>query len=215
MAVSWPGSWNHPNMPFFSSSLWAADVDQDGSLTNIRQVVPEQEESVTDPRWSPSGDLYFCSDRSNWWNLYRWQDGEITAVSPIAAELGNPYWNIGKTMYRFLTPSSVLAAYNQNGTWHLGQIDTETGARKELTTEFTYIVHLEVVGDHAFVVAGTPSTPRALFKRTGKWGIHLFGVGAMRSETYLFQPRHLYPTETASGPWFYHPPHNQNMKRPQ
>ena len=113
-------AWNHPNMPFFSSSLWAADVDEDGSLTNIQQIVPEQEESVTDPRWSPNGDLYFCSDRSNWWNLYRWQDSKITAVSPMAAELGNPYWNIGKTMYRFLTPSRVLAAYNQNGTWHLG-----------------------------------------------------------------------------------------------
>ncbi len=212
-------AWNHPNMPFFSSSLWAADVDEDGSLTNIQQIVPEQEESVTDPRWSPSGELYFCSDRSNWWNLYRWQDGEIAAVSPMAAELGNPYWNIGKTMYRFLTPSSVLAAYNQNGTWHLGQIDTETGARKEFNTEFTYIVHLEVVGDHAFVVAGTPSTPRALFKmdlRSGAYTCLASSVQNAVSEAYLSPGAHIsYPTENGlQAHGFYHPPHNPEYEAP-
>ena len=157
-------AWNHPNMPFFSSSLWAADVHEDGSLTNIRQVVPEQEESITDPRWSPSGALYFCSDRSDWWNLYRWQDDEISAVCPMTAELGNPYWNIGKTMYRFLSPSRVLAAYNENGRWNLGQIDVEAGRRKEIPAEFTFIVLLETVGEHAFVVAASPRRPRSLFK---------------------------------------------------
>ena len=212
-------AWNHPNMPFFSSSLWAADVDEDGSLTNIQQIVPEQEESVTDPRWSPNGDLYFCSDRSNWWNLYRWQDGEITAVSPMAAELGNPYWNIGKTMYRFLTPSRVLAAYNQNGTWHLAQIDTETGTRKELITDFTYIVHLEVVGDHAFVVAGSSSTPRALFMLdliSGEYTCLASSVQHSIPEAYISPSAHIsYPTENGlQAHGFYHPPHNPEFEAP-
>ena len=212
-------AWSHPNMPFFSSSLWAAEVDDDGGLINIQQVVPEQEESITDPRWSPSGALYFCSDRSDWWNLYRWQDGEITAVCPMAAELGNPFWNIGKTMYRFLTPSRVLAAYNENGTWHLAQIDAETGKRKEVLAGFTYIVLLEVIGDHAFVVAGSPTLPRSLFKldlNSGEYTCLASSVQHSISQDYLAPGTHIsYPTENgllAHG--FYHAPHSPDFEAP-
>lgn len=60
--LAWVG-WNHPHMPFFASSLWAADVQEDGSLTNVQEVIADQEESITEPRWSPDGALYFCTDR--------------------------------------------------------------------------------------------------------------------------------------------------------
>ncbi len=212
-------AWNHPNMPFFSSSLWAADVQEDGSLTNIRQVVPEQEESITDPRWSPSGALYFCSDRSDWWNLYRWQDDEISAVCPMTAELANPYWNVGKTMYRFLSPSRVLAAYNENGTWNLGQIDVETGRRKEIPAEFTFIVLLETVGEHAFVVAASPRRPRSLFKidlNSGEYACLASSVQYSISQDYLSPGSHIsYPTENGlQAHGFYHAPHNPDFEAP-
>ena len=212
-------AWNRPNMPFFSSSLWTADVDEDGSLTNLRQVVPEQEESITDPRWSPSGDLYFCSDRSDWWNLYRLRDGEVTAVSPMAAELGNPYWNIGKTMYRFVTPSRVLAAYNQKGAWNLGQIDTETGQRREIETEFTFIVFVEVIGEDAFVVAASPHTPRTLFKVDLKSGRYICLASSVENSVphNWFSPGSHISYPTANGlqaHGFYHAPHNPDFEAP-
>ena len=214
--LAWVG-WNHPNMPFFSSGLWAADVDEEGGLTNVLQVVPEQEESITDPRWSPSGELYFCSDRTNWWNLYRWRDGEIEPLCPMTAELGNPYWNIGKTMYRFVTPARVLAAYNESGTWKLGLIDTKAGAREEFPTEFTFIVLVEVIGEQAFAVAASPSTPRSLFElnlSTGEYECLASSVEHSVPQNYFSPGSHIsFPTENGlQAHGFYHAPHNPDFE---
>jgi hypothetical protein len=39
-------------------------------------------------KWSPDGVLYFVSDCSGWWNLYRWQHGQLEALCPAEAEFG-------------------------------------------------------------------------------------------------------------------------------
>ena len=36
-----------------------------------RVVAGGGEESQQQPRWGPGGELYFVSDRSGWWNLYK------------------------------------------------------------------------------------------------------------------------------------------------
>lgn len=56
----------------------------------------------------------------------------------MEAELGIPCWNTGKTMYRLLTQSRVLAACNGNGTCHLRLIDAVDRTCKEIETEFTF-----------------------------------------------------------------------------
>lgn len=212
-------AWNHPNMPFYSSSLWCADVEEDGSLTNIQEIVSEQDESITDPRWSPSGDLYFCSDRSNWWNLYCWQNGEAKHICPMEAELGNPFWNIGKSFYRFLDLNRVFAAYNQNGTWHMGLIDTSTGEHNEILTEFTFVNHLETMSDTAYIVAASPTRSRALVKldlNSSAYEILESSVEYSISDEILSPSSGIaYPTENGVQAYgFYHPPHNPEFEAP-
>ncbi len=78
--------WRHPNMPWDGTELWVADladaVSEDGvsegsisegsisALRNARHVAGGSRESIYQPGWSPSGELYFVSDRDNWWRLY-------------------------------------------------------------------------------------------------------------------------------------------------
>ena len=212
-------AWNHPNMPFYSSSLWLADIQADGALANVQQVTPEQEESITDPRFSPDGELYFCSDRSNYWNLYRYREGEIQHVYSIEAELGNPFWNIGLSMYRFLSSSEIFAAYNDHGSWRVGAIDTETGECREIPTAFTFIIRMEIIKRTAYMVAASPTLPRSLVRLdidSGEMEILDSSVQYEIDEAYLSPGEHIaYPTDQGLEAYgFYHPPQNPQYKPP-
>src|SRR5204862_1601388 len=97
-------TWDHPRMPWDGTELWVADVAADGALSAPRRVAGGVDEAVLDPKWAPSGELHFCSDRSGWWNLYR-QDanGSTRALTELeGAEIGTPAWGFAMTRYVFL-----------------------------------------------------------------------------------------------------------------
>ena len=74
-------SWRHPNMPWTANQLSAAEFDSGGALTNKSLVAGSDPQSIFQPQWSPDGRLYFISDRTDFWNLYRWNG---SAVEPIS-----------------------------------------------------------------------------------------------------------------------------------
>ena len=67
--------WNHPNMPWDSTSLHVGNISDDGSLLNHKQISGFQNESVSNPIWSPDGILHYISDSSGWWNIFCLQNG--------------------------------------------------------------------------------------------------------------------------------------------
>src|SRR3989454_1168537 len=81
-------TWNHPNMPWDGTELWIGTFDADGKLANSQRVAGGLRESVYQPEWSPDNRLYFVSDRTGWWNLYRSNNGHAEPVCPLEAELG-------------------------------------------------------------------------------------------------------------------------------
>ncbi len=101
-------TWNHPNMPWDGTELWVADFDQEGNLKNQRLIAGGLHESIFQPEWSPAGDLYFVSDRSGWWNLYRWHEGTIKALHPLNAEFGLPQWQFGMHTYGLISAELIL-----------------------------------------------------------------------------------------------------------
>ena len=51
------------------------------------------DESIFQPEWSPDGTLYFVSDRTGWWNLYRQARRRASRRSiRWPAEFGKPQW---------------------------------------------------------------------------------------------------------------------------
>ena len=63
--------WNHPSMPWESTQLRLAKLDEQGFVASEETISGgDDETSVLQPSWSPSGTLHFIADTSGWWNLY-------------------------------------------------------------------------------------------------------------------------------------------------
>src|SRR5205823_8522 len=70
-------TWNHPNMPWNGTELWVGKLDDGGSVTEKEYIAGGVDESIFQPEWSPDGVLYFVSDRTGWWNLYRLKESKV------------------------------------------------------------------------------------------------------------------------------------------
>jgi dipeptidyl aminopeptidase/acylaminoacyl peptidase len=152
-------SWNHPNMPWDRTKLWVASLDDDGAPSDARLVAGGPNESVFQPEWSPEGTLYFVSDRTGWWNLYRAVDEEIEPVCSMEAEFGVPQWVFGQSTYGFAGDDRIVCAYNQRGIWQLANLSTPDGRLDPIETPFTDIGQVRVNGGKVVLVAGSPTEP--------------------------------------------------------
>jgi len=155
-------TWNHPNMPWDGTELWVGELDEDGSLTNSERVAGGADESIFQPEWSPDGILYFISDRTNWWNLYRSKNGGIEAVYPMEAEFGLPQWVFGMSTYAFESPKQIICTYTQRGVSHLARLDTETLELEEIETKYTYVSSVKAAPGQVLFVAGSPTQKMAV-----------------------------------------------------
>lgn len=152
-------TWNHPNMPWDETELRVADLNEDGSVSNARLVAGGKAESILQPVWSPDGALYFLSDRSNWWNLMRWNGHKVETVCPVEAEFGGPSWVFGRSDYDFLDAAVILASYSQNGVRRLAKIDVKSGRLQPLDSRFTVFSSIRGNGREAVFLAASPTDP--------------------------------------------------------
>jgi dipeptidyl aminopeptidase/acylaminoacyl peptidase len=156
--------WNHPNMPWDGSELWVADVQGDGSVTNPVRVAGGVDESIFQPEWSPAGELHFVSDRTGWWNLYRWHKGGIEAMCPMEAEFGLPQWIFGMSTYAFESENRIVCAYLEHGFSKLATLDTTTGKLEEIETPFTKIEGVRATPGHAVFIGATPTETACIIR---------------------------------------------------
>jgi len=105
-------TWNHPNMPWDGTELWIGEVKEDGSIGKSKKVAGGVSESIFQPEWSPDGVLHFISDRSDWWNLYRWKEDKIEPLLLKSAEFGIPQWRFGLSTFGFISKSKRRWSYH-------------------------------------------------------------------------------------------------------
>ncbi|UCC75534.1 MAG: S9 family peptidase, partial [Anaerolineales bacterium] len=150
-------TWNHPNMPWDGTELWVAEVKADGSLGEVQLVAGGVDESIFQPQWSPDGLLHFVSDRTGWWNLYRYRDGRIEPLCEMEAEFGKPQWVFGMSTYAFESAGRIICTYTSRGTWQLGSLDTRTRRLEPIETSYTDIAAVRARPGQAVFLAGAPS----------------------------------------------------------
>lgn len=149
--------WDHPNMPWDTTRLMLAEVDEEGGLLNARVVAGGVQESVVEPRWSPDGLLHFVSDRSGWWNLYR-LNGATEAIWPMEAEFGVPQWEFGASRYAFLEGGEIVCAYDRVGETHLATLKRGPACwtLTPLDVPFRFVADLQPRGSEVLVIGGAP-----------------------------------------------------------
>ncbi|MDR7400981.1 MAG: S9 family peptidase [Armatimonadota bacterium] len=159
-------SWDRPNMPWDGTTLWVAAVRADGTVEEPHRVAGGPEESVFQPEWSPDGILYFVSDRTGWWNLYRW-DARAGRVEPVVlreAEFGRPQWVFRMSTYGLLDPSTAVCAFIAGGVWRLALLDTRRKSLDVVDLPYTEISQVTPAGTAVYFIGGSPTEPLALVR---------------------------------------------------
>lgn len=163
-ALAWI-CWNHPDMPWDGTELWVAAVMDDGTLGTPKKVAGSRTESIFQPEWSPDGVLYFVSDRTNWWNLYRWKPNAPDTVEPVCpreAEFGLPQWVFTMSTYGFRSADSLICTYGEAGVQKMARINTHTLEMTPIDVPYTSMGGLRVNHSIAAFGAGSTTKPGAI-----------------------------------------------------
>ncbi len=168
--------WRHPNMPWDGTELWVGRFAADGAIADKRKVAGGDAESVLQPEWSPDGILYFVSDRSGWWNIYRIVGDPLRAgsggqaVYPLEAEFGSAQWSFRPSRYAFTSAQRLVCSYYRNGSAALAAVDLDTLSVTPIATEFTEIASLRADADHVYFVGASPTQFPAIVQLTPSSG---------------------------------------------
>jgi dipeptidyl aminopeptidase/acylaminoacyl peptidase len=213
-------SWNHPNMPWDGVQLHVAPFESDGRLGQARLAAGGENESIFQPEWSPDGVLYFVSDRTNWWNLYRLTDRGVEAIAPMEAEFGLPQWVFGLTTYGFAADGSIIAIYTTSGVWKMLRIQPDSKQTEEIPLPYNNLSGLRVGERKATLLAGSPTQGQTLVEVDWSMG----AVQAIRQASpvtvdleYVSIPETIeFPTDgEKTGHAFYYPPKNRDFVGPE
>jgi dipeptidyl aminopeptidase/acylaminoacyl peptidase len=150
-------TWDHPQMPWDGTELWLADF-RNGHLLNIQKIAGSTSESIFEPTWSPSNVLHFVSDKTGWWNLYRW-NGKAEPLCPREAEFGLPQWVFGMSTYAF-AGEKIIAASVKDGHWSLGL----SPDYKPLDLSWTFFTQIRATPEFAVFISGSSSQDKSIYK---------------------------------------------------
>jgi dipeptidyl aminopeptidase/acylaminoacyl peptidase len=217
--------WRHPNMPWDGTELWVGRFAPDGTIADRRKVAGGDAESVLQPEWSPDGVLYFVSDRSGWWNIYRivgdLLGGESEAVYPLEAEFGSAQWGFRPSRYAFASAKRLMCSYYRNGSASLAAVDLDTLSVTPIATEFTEIASLRADADNVYFVGASPTHFPAIVRLTPASGqatvLKASSTQDVRAyQGYLSTAQPIeFPTENGLTAFaLFHPPANRDFSAP-
>jgi dipeptidyl aminopeptidase/acylaminoacyl peptidase len=168
--------WHHPDMPWDGTELCVATLEGTDDRPHLvgAEVVAGRPhwagddgadgESVSEPRWHADGSLWFVSDRTGWWNLYRRApSGDVEPRVVLDAEIGVPQWVFGQSRYVFGPDDSVVFAYQRDGVDHLARAAAD-GTVEDLDAPYTSIGSLAAAGDDVVFVGASATTEPAVVR---------------------------------------------------
>jgi dipeptidyl aminopeptidase/acylaminoacyl peptidase len=192
-------TWNHPDMPWDGTELWVGELKADSSLREVKRVAGGPGESIFQPEWSPDGVLYFVSDRTDWWNLYRRHKGHIEPITGMEAEFGAPQWFFGMSTYAFGSSDNIICTYNERGIWQLARLDIATQKLQRIETPYTDISYLRAMPGQVVFIAGSPTEPASIVRldlRSERTEVLRRSTDVVIDSGYLSIPRQIeFPTE--------------------
>lgn len=205
-------SWNHPNMAWNGTELWAADFSPAGEVANPQKITGDSSHAVCQPQWMENDDILFVAELEEWSNLYRYSRGSIQNMYPLEAEFAYPDWVPGQQQYG-ASGETICAAFQSNGS--SGLVMVKEGKAKRLACTFSSLSSLSPAKEGFFAVATFADKPAAI--------IHVDMQGEpseiyssyklkLSAETISAAQAVSFPTEDGDNghAWFY-PPKNEKF----
>lgn len=225
-------TWNHPNMPWDSTKLFTADLDnlEVGEKTSDHELIAgsDDDTSVMQPLWHPqTGKLFYISDKSGYYNIYR--EGSDASVLPMDIDFGGsaPGWRLGQQGFNFLPDGRLLAVIKKDGCSRLLICNVsgtgpatdleEYGMDDGLPMMFGNIVAAKDKSDNIYFVGGSPSTPTSIYK----WSLTAREPATqLACSTTLSFPKDVistprpieFPTTLGTAYGYYYPPCNKQFE---
>jgi dipeptidyl aminopeptidase/acylaminoacyl peptidase len=152
--------WNHPNMPWDSTTIMVGALSGT-TIMNSQAVAGGPLESALQPRWLGEK-LIFVSDRTNWWNLYLWNEGDVRPLCAIEAEFCEPQWVLGQRPYAIIDDDHLLCSINGSGEESIAVLRMSDGTFEQMAPAGTAAASLDAGGRNAAAVLDYPDRPAAL-----------------------------------------------------
>ncbi len=165
-------SWDHPHMPWDSSSLWLAELDHSAGpgLVSKTLVAGGNGASILQPEFSPDGRyLAYISDQDGWWQIYLFElnSGDHHQLTSVNAEHGLPPWLQNQRSYQFCQNNNRLYFLrNQEGIRSLWTYDPSLKEENiiQLDEEYTWLEDISIspADDRIALVASGANIPPRL-----------------------------------------------------
>jgi dipeptidyl aminopeptidase/acylaminoacyl peptidase len=213
--IAWV-AWNHPDMPWDATTLYVANLSG-SKLSHITPITSGSQESVMEPRWDADGTLYFVSDRSNWWNLYRYKDSHITAAVTLEGEIASPLWTLGQANYALIGGGRAVVRYTIAARDRLGVADLKSGKLTPLNLSFVSLSNIQLLSaSTVLAVAAAPTAETALVAIDLDTGDHrvLRAPGSVELDSSFISVAESVEFPTMGGQTahaFYYPPLNPDF----
>jgi dipeptidyl aminopeptidase/acylaminoacyl peptidase len=151
-------SWDHPNMAWNGTELWAADITPKGEISGAKCIAGDEDHAVCLPRWQ-GNDILFAAELDNWTNLYRYRNGAAMNLFPMEAEFAYPDWTPGQEQYG-ISGNTICAAFQREG--RAGFLWIEGGKLKILPLAFSGAASVTAAVNGFFVFVTFPNKPPAI-----------------------------------------------------
>ena len=208
--------WDHPNMPWDDTRLVVSSVDDrsEGIL-----VAGGPGESVMQPTWDADGSLVFISDRTGWWNLYRFDGESVSAITQRDADFASPAWLFGERSFRLLDDGRIVVTFWEGGRHHLAMVDKD-GTLNVVDDSFAGYRYLATDGENrVWFVGARADGPTAIveYRVTSGRMSTVAANAAVVNEDYVSSPELIvFPTTFGeSAHAVFYPPENPRFSGPQ
>ncbi|MEY9948398.1 prolyl oligopeptidase family serine peptidase [Kitasatospora sp. GAS1066B] len=149
--------WDADRMPWDSTRLLLTDA-LPVRRSPGRLLAGSEQEAVVQPLWGPDGLLYFMSDRTGWWNLYRWTGEAIEPVAPMEADCAPAPWEGGYRSYAFTDSGQIVLTVHDGIRTQMVTVHRD-GRRTQHATNLTSIKpYVATHGNRAFFIGSTPTS---------------------------------------------------------
>lgn len=152
VTLSWL-RWDHPHMPWDAAELVVRAAD---GTEHVLAGGPG--ESVVQPTWGADLALWWFSDRTDFWSLYRKRPHEeAELVVDVGADIAGPQWVFGQSRLALLADGRVVLAYGRDGHDRLAVLEAD-GPLREIELPYASLRNLAAHGDGVVCVAGGPDS---------------------------------------------------------